>query len=191
MSDYYYLKSKPNFTSKTEVYTYEYDKVINYAGGSDTYYYVDIIFENDEFARIDFGKSAKDFSNNLRPKELYLFEQIKNEIENIKERREKEKHDELKIKLKEDEEVTKLLNSIHGQNSQMAKDALSVAMASVLSCVLNNLGGSKISYGKLDVPSVKITVPLEYEIEIFNPNLQKEVSQVSQSPVEWEPPIKI
>jgi hypothetical protein len=43
----------------------------------------------------------------------------------------------------------------------------------VLSSILNKLKVNKIPFEELQVPSVKVKIPLEYEIEIFNPNLNQ------------------
>lgn len=83
MSDSYYLH---HYSSrKVDTYTYEYDNWKDSLSG-DRKYYVDIIFENGEFERLDFGdKARKSFDNNLKTKELDLFNKIQEEIEKIKE----------------------------------------------------------------------------------------------------------
>ncbi len=80
--DKYYLKHYR--THKIETYTYEYDKFESSMCG-DQKYYVDIIFENGKFDRLDFrDKSRKSFNNNLRTKELELLNLIQEEINTIK-----------------------------------------------------------------------------------------------------------
>jgi hypothetical protein len=82
MSDEYYLK--PFISKKVETYTYEYDNIRDYSCGGDRKYYVDIVFENDKFSRIDFGgNNRKSFDDNLRTKELGLLNKIQEEIKRI------------------------------------------------------------------------------------------------------------
>jgi hypothetical protein len=181
--DEYYLKpiGKPY---KVEKYTYEYDEYKD-SMSSGYKYCVDIIFEDDEFDRLDFGdKNRKRFDSNLRPKELDLLNKIQDEIKNIKERREKEKYDILKIKFKPGDSV-ELINSMVGdsEESKTAQEVFKSAFGSVLSYVLNELSANKIALDTLKVPSIKVKIPLEYEIEIFNPNLQLPESEVGQSPI--------
>ena len=101
--------------------------------------------------------------------ELITF--IMEEIELIKERREEEKYNILNIKLKANPEQIEFVNSMAGPNSEKEKSTFASYFGVVLSSILNKLKVNKIPFEELQVPSVKVKIPLEYEIEIFNPNL--------------------
>lgn len=180
--DNYYLKHYS--TRKVDTYTYEYDKWED-TMSSGKKYYVNIVFENDKFSRIDFQEDkSKRFDTNLREKELYLLNKLQEEIKNIEGRREEEKWDITKVNLKSTSEQIELINSVVNKNP-VAIEAFKSAFGSVLSFILDKIKVKRIPFDKLNFPSVKIKIPLEYEIEIFNPDLvQKAENQAEQGPVE-------
>ena len=158
--DKYYLKpvGKPY---KVEKYTYEYDEYKDSMSGTKSYW-VNIIFEDDEFSYLDFGdKGRKRFDDNLRPKELDLLNKIQEEIENIKSRREKEKRDILKVTLKPTQEQIEVVNGMIG-DSETSKDCQEVfksTFATVIEFILKDIHLDKIPFEPLKVPSIKISIP--------------------------------